>query len=166
MTSAKLPRLITLTTLVAVVAVFMGCDSNDNSIAEDACSDLGGIYEATELAFESTENPDVRETFGDQAKLRLWFYGHTFQSQFVSPQQDTLNVDGFYSVDRDANPVQLTLGETPLIPGSEPGPQNFTCESGSDLNFTLGGDDLNYDIDKNGEYEDTRFTAAFDFLSR
>lgn len=123
------------------------------------CSDLTGTYAASDFGFVDPTGVFEDEPFEDAA-LEVGFDAGVFESDFSGPDYDSVILgDVGYTATADT----LVVDE-PFIDGVEPGVQTFECTVVDDDTFTLRSDDIGYDFNDDGVYEDGVFEGTFGVL--
>ena len=121
------------------------------------CSTLAGDFEAREFGFSDNVGVFDDEIF-DGGRLGFGFGDGVFDSDFSSPG---FNDVGFVGEPFEATENTLTFNE-PFIDRVEPGVEEFQCEVIDENTFTLRNDDIGFDFDSDGVFEDGTFEGTFD----
>lgn len=142
--------------LLSVALLYSGCVPAPLAAAD--CSNLAGSYRASDFGFTSADGA-FSEPF-DGGALEVGFDAGFFDSGFSAPGYDPLGiVDAPYTAEAGA----LTF-DKPFIDNVEPGVGTFECEVVDDNTFTLRNDDIGFDFDNDGVFEDGTFEGTFDAI--
>ena len=121
------------------------------------CSGLTGTYVADDYGFSSADGAFEDGPFEDDA-LEIGFDAGVFDSE-LSPDFDPVTFGGGYVT--TASAVSF---DAPFVDNVEPGTQTFACSVVDDDTFTLVSDDIGYDFNDDGVYDDATFTGTFSVL--
>ena len=153
-------RLTSMMAMILIVAVsLIGCDTTDPEAVED-CGDLAGEFEAVDFGFTGIDDANLVEDF-DEAGAELTFdLGEDdFASEFTMPDiENPIVRTGAFEVTGN----EVVLGDQPLFPGAEDVEQRYVCEVNEDGGFTLTGNEVGFDFDNDGVFEEADFEAVFE----
>lgn len=125
--------------------------------AARGCEDLSGRYRTEELRIARLNNPD--DTVGlKDVVLELELREGRFTSRYVAPGAEPYVRDGGIAAEEGG---VVVLGDQPLVPRAEPGPQRFVCDPLPAGGLVLRGGDVRFDFAGDGAYDRAFFLARF-----
>lgn len=143
--------------LSLVVPLLAGCALIPER-AVRGCEDLSGRYRTEDLRIARLTSPDDTVDLKDVV-LDIELREGRFTSRYAAPGAEPYVREGEIVAEEGG---VVVLGDQPLVPRAEPGPQRFVCDPLPGGGFVLRGGGVRFDFAGTGAFDRAFFLARFE----